>query len=836
MSVNKFAKLPQILGACSTEEEVKAEIAKAFKIKVNTKQRIDLYTSRVLFEFKFDRNFQSTEARAGILAQTMYYLREIKFGSSNLVIPNFICAIDRNQAFLASSAVFKKFYGDQNNKYDWDRAPSTPCPKLVQDLANAEAVKTIHSYEFQNGEDFANFADLLNKYLNEQLAIDFSETDKKSISEENFDAAYTLWSGLFGAYLEDDHKLSEYFMSDIQHGRTYILNESHEVAFDLGNGLLVKKPIPIDKYQYFWNTYAKCQDSKTVNSIWQRVDRLSVEDFRRFTGEFYTPVKFAAKGVKYLEDVIGERWWERGYRLWDMAAGTGNLEYSLPEEALPFSYISTLLKEDSDYCARLYPSATVFQYDYLNDDVNLLYNTEVDLLKAGVQTKMPAKLFSELNDPEIKWIIFINPPFATSNVGARDTDVSKDSVSMTDVRSLMGFEDLGETSRELFSQFLWRIGKEFKDREAHLGMFSKIKYINANNDQKMRDSFFKYKFEKGFCFPSRTFHGNKGNFPVGFLVWGLANDLHLSQQKITLDVFNENIEKIGFKEVPAVDREDALSKWVPRIRNSAILPPLTNAITVGDSHKDVRDGVAEGFLFSLMAKGNDFANQNATALLSGPYVSAGGFSVTPENFERAIVVHAVRRMPKATWLNDRDQWMQPSTNNLDQDFLTNCAVWSAFANSNQTAALAGIKYKGQNYDLKNELFPFTIEAVSDWEITLSKVQDSFNAAKGNRFLATWLKGKVLTREAQDVMDSGKEIYELFYKHLSGLPWPQYKISTWDVGWYQIRRSLTDSDLASNLLKKLQAQMTLLERSTLPRMYEYGFMQGAEHLFADDLAV
>ena len=54
-----------------------------------------------------------------------------------------------------------------------------------------------------------------------------------------------------------------------------------------------------------------------------------------------------------------------------------------------------------------------------------------------------------------------------------------------------------------------------------------------------------------------------------------------------------------------------------------------------------------------MSKGNDFANQNYNALFSGPYVSAGGMSVTENNFEKAMIVHAVRRIPKASWLNDR---------------------------------------------------------------------------------------------------------------------------------------------------------------------------------------
>ena len=106
---------------------------------------------------------------------------------------------------------------------------------------------------------------------------------------------------------------------------------------------------------------------------------------------------------------------------------------------------------------------------------------------------------------------------------------------MTKIREMMDNEGLGEVSRELFSQFLYRIHKEFQGRDAYLGLFSKIKYINSNNDQKFRDKIFKYKFESGFIMSSKNFHGLRGQFPIGFLVWNLGKEKKLESQNITLD-------------------------------------------------------------------------------------------------------------------------------------------------------------------------------------------------------------------------------------------------------------------------------------------------------------
>ncbi len=49
------------------------------------------------------------------------------------------------------------------------------------------------------------------------------------------------------------------------------------------------------------------------------------EEIQKFEGAFYTPLPFARKALKYLEKVIATKWWTKGYRLWDMAAGTGSI-------------------------------------------------------------------------------------------------------------------------------------------------------------------------------------------------------------------------------------------------------------------------------------------------------------------------------------------------------------------------------------------------------------------------------------------------------------------------------------------------------------------------------
>ena len=328
------------------------------------------------------------------------------------------------------------------------------------------------------------------------------------------------------------------------------------------------------KYKAFWSNYEKISDPDQIKAIRQKMDRMTKEDLRRRTGEFYTPVAFAEKALQYLGRTVDIDWKSGNFRLWDMAAGSGNLESKLPAAALPFCYISTLNPDDAAYCQKIFPAATCFQYDYLNDDVDFLVNP-----CATGERKMPASLAADLQNPRLKWIIFINPPYATANNYERDkSKLDKDEVSFTKIQGLMTAAGMGEVSRELFSQFLYRISIEFKNRKAWLGMFSKLKYINSTNDQTLRDNFFHYKYERGFVFSSKSFNGCKANFPVGFLIWNLAENIALENQSIALDIFNEGTYKVGTKTLQAEKREEFLSKWIKRPTGTKKFPPMSSAL------------------------------------------------------------------------------------------------------------------------------------------------------------------------------------------------------------------------------------------------------------------
>ncbi|MFH1545952.1 MAG: hypothetical protein ABIE14_01070, partial [Patescibacteria group bacterium] len=757
---------------------------------------------------------KSPKSLAKILAQSLYYIRRLKFGIDEKTVPPFICLADKNETAITETKNWQKFYNDEN--FDWDFAPSTPDENLVAAIvASGKLSDKINVFKIEYEYDFKDFSEKLKSCFDPRIAMKLA--DKKIITEENFENVFERWNKIFGESVENGFKSSRYFVADIQKNRSHFVPESGKVIFEFTNEKPREKKIVAADYEKFWNLYEKVGDPKTIEGILAKIDRLTDDTLRRFEGEFFTPLDFARKGLQYLEKTLGKKWYNK-YKIWDMAAGTGNLEYYLPEECHHNFYLSTIDHGEVDHLKRLFPWAqeNCFHYDYLNNDVENLFADEKQsqMQFEKKKWKLPENLRRDLADPKNKWVVLINPPFATSgNHGAS----SKKTVAHTKIRDRMERNKFGNSRDELFIQFLFRIKKELP--YATLGLFSKLKYLNSTNYEDFRKEVFDFKFKNGFIFSSENFQGTRGKFPVGFLVWDLAKKKKLAEQKIILDVFEKNRTKIGQKEVRIIEKEKFLNRWVKRPRNTKIVPPLSSAIK--QYEKDVRlDKLADGAIGYFWGSGNDFQQQNLTAFFSAPFGHADGWSITPKNFEQSMMVHAVRRIPKATWINDRDQFKQPKKK-LPDEFVLDCVVWSLFAGSNQSSALRDVDYLDKTFQIENQFFPFPINEVLKWKITDTEL---FAAPeKQNTFVADFLTGKKLSAESAEVLEIARKIYQLFFTETSKLRTPQFKIKSWDAGWWQIRNSLTDANLGNDFFAEMKTAHVKLKQKILPQIYKLGFL-------------
>ena len=68
----------------------KAKTEEDVKYAYSSRQH-DLYTTQILFEFKFDKKFQNKKILAEILAQALCYVHKLKYGITDKKIPRLIC-------------------------------------------------------------------------------------------------------------------------------------------------------------------------------------------------------------------------------------------------------------------------------------------------------------------------------------------------------------------------------------------------------------------------------------------------------------------------------------------------------------------------------------------------------------------------------------------------------------------------------------------------------------------------------------------------------------------------------------------------------------------------
>lgn len=525
---------------------------------------------------------------------------------------------------------------------------------------------------------------------------------------------------------------------------------------------------------------------------------------KRYLGEFYTPLIFAEKSLKYIYDAIDKKELENGnYRIWDMSCGTGNLEYYIDKKYHKYLYMSTINDDDIEYCRKNFKDACLFQYDYLNDDIDD---------KSFNYNKLPEKLQKDLKNKNIKWLIFINPPYATSQVAGTNSK-SKRNVSFSKIRYIMHDEKLGEASRELYAQFMFRINQEFINNDnVILAVFSKTNYIKYNNNEKFRNKVCNYKFISGFIFSSSNFDNTSKTtpFPVSFIIWKINSKYNIRNENIILDVSDDEGNIIDKKNYSVVDRNNLLNKWIKRVRTSHIFVPLSSAIKVKTSGHDIRDKVCEGFIGSLMSCGSDLQKQNLTAIFSAPQASAGSLSITSENFEKAMIIHAVRRVVKVTWLNGSDQFCIPKKE-LDKNFILDCVVWSLFSTSNQSSSMDNIFYKDKYYKIINQFYPF------DYKEVYSNCK-LFKYNNEKRYAYQYLEEnrKYISKESFELIEIGKELYNFFYSNIEKIDREKFKISLWDTGFWQIRKSLQNSKLASDILKRLKDKRENLKNRILEK--------------------
>ena len=790
-----------------SEEDVKDAYIKALGLKSVTKGLIDIQTDEIWFEAK-DKP-QSTYA---MFTQLLHYVNSaIKKG--NTAPPPFLAVIDTHKAALMKTSDIMPLFNDKTIK--WGESSN----KSERRSASQFTKETLEKVSTYIGTHFVSFR--IDTHEREfidtvKLAIKSGEIVRTQITPDNLKQVFDKWVALIGREIAGvaDTDYALLFFADIMHdGKTSthenlparLLHDGEKPLFLL-NGKTYELGSQ-DGYRKFWMIYHKPPKAEYRNYLLERRDSLIPFEERSFKGAYYTPLAVVDKAYDLLTETLGNNW-QKNYIVWDMCCGVGNLEvkHSNPRNV----FMSTLDQADIDLmkASKTCVAATRFQYDYLNDDI-----TDDGKIDYSLTNKVPQALQQAIKDGK-KLLILINPPYAEARAGVGSN--SKVGVAKTKLAAT-AIDKYGKASNELYTQFITRIALEIPT--ATLAMFSTLKYVNAQTMDKFRAEW-SAKYLNGFVVHNKAFDGMKGDFPIGFLIWKTDQNAKKKQQidEIVTEVLDKNANAIGEKYFYHVPNEQLLTNWIKRPKtNKTDVIPLKNAITPATSKADLRgkkwsnDAIA--FLWS---KSNDMQHANQTALFSSGFGDGHGVFINPENLWQGAIVFSVRGLIKPTWLNDRDQFLQP-TEPLTDEFKTDCLIWMLFNGSNLTASANDLEWNSKKWSIVNHFIPFTESEVG--------APERFESD----FMVQYLQDKKLSSEAKAVLREGKKLWQAYFSRTDEYSVREtLKLNRADVGWYQVRKALEarNADGMSNPVdfSAFKTTYDALGDKLRPQVFELGFMR------------
>jgi hypothetical protein len=173
-----------------------------------------------------------------------------------------------------------------------------------------------------------------------------------------------------------------------------------------------------------------------------------------------------------------------------------------------------------------------------------------------------------------------------------------------------------------------------------------------------------------------------------------------------------------------------------------------------------------------------------------------------------MVYFAVRHCIEHSWINDSDQYFFPKIEwEKDTEFQNNCIAYTLFNSYNKIKIREGT----------NHWIPYT-----EGEVDCKRQFES-------RFMSGFIKNKTFSKEAQAVLDTGKELWR--YYHIKA---KTDKNADINAAYYDIREyfqgskggkmgNKSNDETYNTLIKDLRQKLSALAEKIMPKVYEYGFL-------------
>lgn len=249
-----------------------------------------------------------------------------------------------------------------------------------------------------------------------------------------------------------------------------------------------------------------------------------------------------------------------------------------------------------------------------------------------------------------------------------------------------------------------------------------------------------------------------------------------------------------------------------------------------------------GFLCGT--NGNDFQQQKIVYILNRKEQMANprGIWINEANLMTCAIYVSVRHCIKATWLNDRDQFLYPKDSwRADSEFHSDCLAFMLFHGQNRITCKEGINHfipfkEGEVGAKERFESDFMVKFIQgkikpDTEESKADLAHNFFYDQMQNFIPT--EPIIWSKEAQSVFDAGRKL------------WKHYHTQAQDSKDYLINASLYDikayfqgfnpkgkmnppikaqDEVYKELLGALNYELSLLAKKLESKVYEHGFLE------------
>lgn len=292
---------------------------------------------------------------------------------------------------------------------------------------------------------------------------------------------------------------------------------------------------------------------------------------------------------------------------------------------------------------------------------------------------------------------------------------------------------------------------------------------------------------------------------------------------------NFEVKKEGIKFVYNLDDKNSLTKWMrvdkPKLVKEVL--PLTNGINLPNKTKGYKG--PEFFIGYLHEHSNNVQyNTKGVGMYTSIFSGEHGLYTTENNFDRVCMGFSARRVVSSNWINQKDEYCEPSeSNNKFREFKNDSIVYSLYNNSSFQTSLRNIFCNEKNWDIKNQFFWISKEEMTNLA-NQNNYTELYNDARtdSDRYVYNLLFGEQriydqLSDEAKEVLDTATNLVRMSIEMRRNFADDTNHLNSWDAGYAQLK--LLWKQYFPEQFKEFREKYKVLEDKMRPMVYELGFL-------------